>query len=51
MGYQTIRILTEYVRGNKDVIPDNGIVDTGVQIVRQENVEEFKAELEQLLGP
>jgi ribose transport system substrate-binding protein len=51
MGYQTIRILTEYVRGNKEVIPANQIIDTGVQIVRQENVEEFKAELENLLGP
>ena len=50
MGYQTIRLLTEIARGNDDAVPEDGLLDTGVQIVRQNNVQEFWDELKELTG-
>jgi ribose transport system substrate-binding protein len=48
MGYQTIKLLTEIAKGNKAAIPANGVVDTGVLIVRKDNVQSFSDELKKL---
>ncbi len=48
MGYQTIRILNEIHKGNKAAIPADGVVDTGVLIVRKDNVQSFSEELKKL---
>jgi ribose transport system substrate-binding protein len=50
MGYQTVRLLTEIARGNKDAVPESGVLDTGVKIVRKNNVKEFWDELKELTG-
>ncbi len=50
MGYQTIRLLTDVCRGHKEVLPENGVLDTGVQIVRKDNVDEFWVQLKKLTG-
>jgi ribose transport system substrate-binding protein len=48
MGYQTIRLLSEIAKGNKAAIPANGVVDTGVLVVRKDNVQSFRDDLEKL---
>jgi ribose transport system substrate-binding protein len=48
MGYQTIKLLNEIAKGNRAAIPQNGIIDTGVVIVRQDNVQSFWDELKRL---
>ena len=49
-GYQSVKVLTALLQGDTSVIPENKIIDTGVTIVKKENVEEFWAELKRLIG-
>ncbi len=49
-GYESVRILAALARGDKTVIPAGKVVDTGVQVVNSDNVEEFSANLNKLLG-
>lgn len=44
-GYQSVRILAALARGDKSVIPANGIVDVPVKVIRKSNVEEFRKNL------
>ncbi len=48
MGYQSIKLLNEIAKGNKAAIPANGILDTGVLVVRKDNVQRFWDELKTL---
>lgn len=48
MGYQSIRLLYEIAKGNKSAIPAGGIVDTGVVLVRKDNIQAFWDELKEL---
>ncbi|NUN97924.1 MAG: sugar-binding protein [Candidatus Omnitrophica bacterium] len=48
MGYQTIKLLTDIARGNKGAVPEGGLIDTGVVLVRKDNVQAFWDELKAL---
>lgn len=49
-GYESIRILAELVRGNDSVLPEGGYLDIPARSITKENVAEFRAELDSLLG-
>jgi ribose transport system substrate-binding protein len=49
-GYQSVKVLAALARGKKDVIPANGIVDTGVRVIDKSNIDSFWAELKKLTG-
>jgi len=48
-GYQSIKILAALVRGDKSVIPPNRQIDTGLTVVKKNNVDEFERWLDGLL--
>jgi len=50
MGYQTIRLLTEIAKGHREIIPENRFVDTGLQVLRKDNVQAFWDEFKRLTG-
>jgi hypothetical protein len=49
MGYQSMRILAAYLKGDTSVIPKDKNYDTGVLIVKKDNVDKFWSELKILL--
>lgn len=49
-GYQSVRVLAALARGDKSVIPENKILDTGVLIIKKDNVDEFEANLKRLIA-
>lgn len=48
-GYESVRILAGLLQGDRSVLPQGQIYDTGVTVVRKENVDAFWAELKELL--
>jgi ribose transport system substrate-binding protein len=48
-GYQSVKILAALVRGDKSVVPANREVDTGLTILKKDNVDEFKQWLDGIL--
>lgn len=48
-GYQSVKILAALARGDKSVIPENRIVDTGVLLIKKDNVDEFEANLKKMI--
>ncbi len=49
-GYQSMRILGALARGEDAGIPENKILDTGVEVINSENVDAFWTRLKQLTG-
>lgn len=49
-GYESVRILAGLARDDKSVLPENGILDTGVEVIDKNNVDKFSARLKELLG-
>ena len=49
-GYQSVKVLTSLVKGETAVIPENKLIDTGVTLVKQDNVDSFWTELKGLTG-
>jgi ribose transport system substrate-binding protein len=49
-GYQSVRILAALARGQKIDIPANKIIDTGVEVLNKDNVDEFWSRLKKLTG-
>lgn len=47
-GYRSMRMLYELYKGNNSVIPPDKTIDTGVEIVKKENVDAFWAKLRKL---
>lgn len=47
-GYQSVRILNALAQGDRSVVPENGLVDTGVVIVKIDNVQTFWDDLKKL---
>lgn len=47
-GYQSMRILAALARGDESVLPKDGIYDTGLTVVKKENVDAFWSELKEL---
>lgn len=48
MGYQSMKLLAAIARGDSSAIPPEKVVDTGVTVVRKDNVEGFWEELKRL---
>lgn len=49
-GYQSVKMLAAMARGEKVEIPANKIIDTGVEVINKENVDEFWTKLKKLTG-
>lgn len=49
-GYQSVRILAALAKGEDPQIPENKIVDTGVRVINKDNVDDFKKEMQDILG-
>lgn len=49
-GYESMRILAALARGEDAKIPENKIVDTGVEVINMDNVDSFWAELKKMTG-
>lgn len=49
-GYESVRLLAALARGDKNAIPANKMVNTGVQVINSDNVDEFSASLNKMLG-
>jgi len=47
-GYESVRVLAALARGNESIIPEGGFLDIPARQIRQDNVEEFWAELKRL---
>lgn len=47
-GYESVRILAGLARGDKSVLPEGGVLEVPVVIVRKDNVDEFTANLAEL---
>ena len=48
-GYQSVKILAALARGDKSVIPPNREVDTGVELVKKDTVDDFEKRLDAIL--
>ena len=49
-GYQSVRLLAALARGDKSVLPDGGVMLVPHKVIKQDNVEEFHSQLNQLKG-
>jgi ribose transport system substrate-binding protein len=49
-GYQSVRILAGLARGDKSVLPPDGYLDIPARKITKENVEQFRAKLNELTG-
>lgn len=49
-GYQAVKLMHAYLKGDKSVIPDNKLKVVPTRIIDKANVEEFTAELKKLRG-
>ena len=49
-GYESMRILAGLARGDRSVLPENGVLHIPAQMIRSDNVETFWADLKQKLA-
>lgn len=47
-GFESVRVLAALARGDRSVLPENGMIEVPTVIVRKDNVEEFTAKLADL---
>ncbi len=47
-GYESVRILAALARGDRTVLPENGVLEVPTVVVRKDNVEDFKTKLEEM---
>jgi len=47
-GYESVRVLAALARGDRSVLPENGMIEVPTVVVRKDNVEEFTAKLADL---
>jgi ribose transport system substrate-binding protein len=50
-GYQSMMLMAKVLEGDKSFIPDDGLMIVPTRVIDSSNVEEFRAELQQLLNP
>lgn len=48
-GYQSVKVLAALIRGDKSVIPPNRQIDTGLTVVKKDNVDAFEQWLDGLV--
>jgi len=49
-GYQAIKLMHQYLKGDHSGIPEDGLVIIPIKVIRKDNVDEFWANLKQLRG-
>lgn len=49
-GYQSMKVLVRLIGGDTSVIPENEHIDPGVDVIKKENVDAFRARLEEMIG-
>lgn len=49
-GYQSVKVLAALARNDKNAVPKNGIIDTGVRVINKSNVNKFWADLKKMTG-
>lgn len=49
-GYQTVKMLAAMARKGNVEIPENKIIDTGVDVINKDNVDDFWAKLRKMTG-
>lgn len=49
-GYQSVKVLTALAKGDKSVVPESKMIDTGVRVMDVSNIDEFWAELKEQTG-
>jgi ribose transport system substrate-binding protein len=49
-GYQSVRVLAALARGDRSVVPEGGVLDIPVQIIRKDDVTAFKRTLDDRLA-
>ncbi len=47
-GYQAVKMLASLARGDKSVVPPNGVLYIPHRVIKADNVKEFQAEMEKL---
>lgn len=50
IGYQAIKILASLARGEKSVVPESGVLSIDYKVIKSDNVEAFREELQRLKG-
>ncbi len=48
-GYESVKMLAALARGDKSVVPPDGVVEVPVKIVRKDNLQEFQTSLKEIL--
>ena len=48
-GYESVRILAGLARGDRSVLPENGVLNIPAQVIRKNNVDAFWSDLKQKL--
>lgn len=49
-GYESVRLLAAVIRGNKSVVPANGVYFIDHRVIKKDNVDAFHAELKERKG-
>jgi ribose transport system substrate-binding protein len=49
-GYQSMKVLVKLLQGDKSVIPANEHIDPGVDVIKQDNVDQFRTRLKEMIG-
>jgi ribose transport system substrate-binding protein len=49
-GYRSVKLLAQLASGDESALPESGYIDIPARAIRQDNVDEFWAELKQLTG-
>jgi ribose transport system substrate-binding protein len=49
-GYQAIKLMAEYLRGDKSVIPDSKQIIVPTLMIKKDGVDKFEADLHKMLG-
>jgi ribose transport system substrate-binding protein len=49
-GYESVKLMTALARGDRSLVPANGIMHVPHRVIKKDNVEEFHQNLKKLLG-
>lgn len=49
-GYQSMKVLVKLIQGDKSIIPPNQHIDPGVDVIKKDNVDEFRTRLKEMIG-
>ena len=47
-GYQAVKLMNQYLNGDKSVIPENGLIDIPITVIRKDTAADFLKKLKEL---